>query len=116
VSAVDDRLEAAHAGFRQALADARSHLARVAATPVHTPEQREELAADARAGQLGPQMRELAERIDAGETSWGEVFEGGSPHADLLLPHLTRMEEQYADHWRVIVRADLGLDPDPKAP
>ena len=112
MSAADDRLEAALAGFRQALADARSHLARVATNPVHTPEQREELAGDARAGRLGPPMRELVERIDAGETSWGEVFEGSSPHAGLLLPHLTRMEEQYADQWRVIVRADLDLDPE----
>lgn len=112
MTSLDDRLAAAHVGFRQALADAQAHLARVAATPVHTPEQREELAGDARAGRLGPEMRELAERIDARETSWGEVFEGSSPHTALLLPHLTRMEDQYADQWRLIIRADLDLDPE----
>lgn len=112
MSSLDERLAAAQIAFQQALADARAHVARVAATPVHTPEQREQLADDARAGRLGPAMRELAERIDAGETTWGEVFEGSSPHAGLLLPHLTRLEELYADQWRAIVRADLALDPE----
>ncbi len=112
MSSLDERLAAAQIAFQQALADTRRHVARVAATPVHTPEQREQLADDARAGRLGPALRELAERIDAGETTWGEVFEGSSPHAGLLLPHLTRLEEQYADQWRAIVRADLALDPE----
>ena len=112
MSSLDERLAAAQIAFQQALADARAHVARVAATTVHTPEQREQRADDARAGRLGPAMRELAERIDAGETTWGEVFEGSSPHAGLLLPHLTRLEELYADQWRAIVRADLALDPE----
>ena len=112
MTSLDDRLAEAHAGFRKALADARAHVARVAATPVHTREQRDELAADARAGLLGPEMRELADRIDARETSWGEVFEGTSPFSDLLVPHLTRMEERYADQWRAAVWADPEFDPE----
>lgn len=111
MSSFDDDLETAYAGFRLALADAREHLARVAARPVHTPEQRAELEADALAGRLGPEMRTLAERVAARETSWAEVFEGTSPFSDLLVPHLTRMEERYADQWRARVWADPEFEP-----
>lgn len=110
MSSLEDRLAVAHIAFQQALADTRRHVARVAATPVHTPEQREQLADDARAGRLGPALRELAERIDAGETTWGEVFDGTSPHAGLLVPHVSRMQELYADQWRAVVRADPDFD------
>jgi hypothetical protein len=111
MSSVDDELEAAYAGFRLALAEARDHLARVAAEPVHTPEQRAELEADALAGRLGPEMRTLARRAAARETSWAEVFEGSSPFSDLLLPHLTRMGERHADRWRTQVWADPDFEP-----
>ncbi|MFN8194622.1 MAG: hypothetical protein U0R80_10115 [Nocardioidaceae bacterium] len=104
-------LEEALAAFRQTLEEARAHVARVAATPVHTAEQRAELERDALSGRLGPEMRQIAERVEARETSWGEVFEGSSPWSDLLLPHLTAMGERYADRWRVALQEDPDFEP-----
>ncbi|MEZ5097890.1 MAG: hypothetical protein R2731_18525 [Nocardioides sp.] len=101
----------AQSAFRLALGDAQAHLARVAATPVHTPEQRAELERDARSGRLGPQMQTIAEKVDARETSWGEVFEGSSPYSDLLLPHLSAMEERYAEVWKAALEADPDFEP-----
>jgi|GEM_PF-6800921 len=110
MSSLDERLAAAQTAFQQALADTRRHVARVAATPVHTAEQRARLEDDALAGRLGQEMRELAERVAARETTWGEVFDGTSPHAGLLVPHVSRMQELYADQWRAVVRADPDFD------
>lgn len=113
----EEALARASAEFREALAEVRLHLDRVRATPVHTREERAELEADARSGRLGPEMRELARHIDAGETSWGEVFEGGSPYSSLLAPHVTAMEQRYAEQWRAAIRSDPDFaelaDPDP---
>lgn len=109
----------AFASFRAALADARAHLALVAATPVHSPEERQQLDDDAASGRLGPEMREIADRVASRETSWAEVFEGSSPYSDLLLPHLSAMGERYADGWRAQLESDPDfepwVDPEPSA-
>lgn len=111
MSELDTALDEAFDHFRQVLDEARAHVARVAATPVHTPEQRAEVERDALSGRLGPEMRQIAARVEARETSWAEVFEGGSPYSDLLLPHLTAMGERYADQWRVAIQDDPEFEP-----
>lgn len=47
-----------------------------------TREETEELQRQARSGELGDDMRGLARHIDAGRTSWAEVFDGSSPYAE----------------------------------
>lgn len=106
-----DPVEAAFVEFRGALADVQAHIARVAAEPVHTPEEREQLHQDALSGRLGPEMQEVANRVESGDTTWAEVFEGGSEYSDLMLPHLTEMETRYADQWRLILDVDPTFVP-----
>ena len=59
-------------------------------------------------------MQKLARHVRAGETSWPEVFDGGSPYTDLLRGHLDRMIAEHGER----VRRSLERDPefDPRAP
>jgi hypothetical protein len=107
----EEEVAAALLAFRATLEMARGHLARVAATPVHTPDEREQLHRDARAGRLGPDMERLARLVEDGETSWGEVFEGSSPHTELLHSHLDTMEQRYAEDWKQALEDDPTFDP-----
>jgi hypothetical protein len=107
----EEEVAAALVAFRATLEMAQGHLARVAATPVHTPEEREQLHRDALAGTLGPDMERLARLVEDGETSWGEVFEGTSPHAELLHSHLDTMEQRYAEDWKRALEDDPTFDP-----
>ncbi|KRE94237.1 hypothetical protein ASG76_12740 [Nocardioides sp. Soil774] len=107
----EEEVAAALVAFRATLEMAQGHLARVAATPVHTREEREQLHRDALAGALGPDMERLARLVDDGETSWGEVFEGSSPHAELLHSHLDTMEQRYAEDWKRALEDDPTFDP-----
>lgn len=102
------QLEVDLSTFRTTLEGVRAHMAQVASTPVHTPEERQQLHNDAASGRLGPEMRELARRIDAGDTTWADVFEGESPYSDLLTGHLDTMVEEYADDWK----SELESDPE----
>lgn len=109
--------DAIAAGWRQlqeTIAQARSALDRVRAEPTTTPEERRELQRVALTGELGPDMQTLARHVEAGRTSWPEVFEGISPYTDLLRGHLDRMAVLHGD----AVRAQLEADPtfDPSAP
>ena len=45
-------------------------------------------------------MQTLARHVEAGETTWGEVFEGDSEYSHLLQDHLARMAEEHADDVR----------------
>jgi hypothetical protein len=56
-------------------------------------------------------MQTLARHVDAGETSWPEVFEGISPYTDLLKSHLDRMALIHTDDVRVAIEADPTFDP-----
>jgi hypothetical protein len=107
----EEEVAAALVAFRATLEMAQGHLARVAATPVHTREEREQLHRDALAGTLGPDMERLARLVDDGETSWGEVFEGSSPYAELLHAHLDTMEQRYAEDWKRALEDDPTFDP-----
>ncbi len=60
------------------MANARTALDRVRAQPVHTPDERRQLQQDAASGALGRDMQALAQHVEAGRTSWGDVFEGTS--------------------------------------
>lgn len=107
----EDPIGAAWAELGATIAGARAALDRARSTPVHTTEERRELHEDALSGSLGRPMRVLAERIEAGETSWGEVFEGSSPYSDLLQEHLTKMSEEQRTAIRQAVLEDEDFDP-----
>ncbi|TGN63144.1 hypothetical protein EXE59_03680 [Nocardioides eburneiflavus] len=107
----EEQVAAAMVAFQATLEMARGHLARVAATPVHTPDERHQLHRDALDGRLGPDMERLARLVEDGETSWGEVFEGSSPHAGLLHSHLETMEQRYAEDWKQALEDDPTFDP-----
>ncbi|GAA3677472.1 hypothetical protein GCM10022237_41140 [Nocardioides ginsengisoli] len=97
--------------LRATIAGARAALDRVRAVPTTTPEERRELQRVARSGELGPRMRELAEHVEAGETSWPEVFEGISPYTDLLRDHLDAMVALHGESVRQQLEADPTFDP-----
>lgn len=106
-----DALAAAKIELQQTIATARVMLDRRRATPVHTPEQRDELQRDALSGSLGKDMQRLAQHIENGEETWGDVFEGIAPHGALFEGHLTRMSEEHAEEIRVAIEEDDEFDP-----
>lgn len=97
--------------FEATMSRARASLDRVRSHPVHTPEERRELHADALSGALGRDMQQLAEHVEAGRTSWGEAFEGESPYSSLLEDHLTRMVAENEEVVRQAVEEDEDFDP-----
>ena len=110
-SPAEDPVAAAWRDLQATMTASRAALDRVRAQPVHTREEREELHRDALSGVLGRDMRELAEHVEAGETTWPEAFEGDSPYAGLLRDHVTRMAEQHEDAVRQAVAEDDDFDP-----
>jgi hypothetical protein len=107
----EERIVEARRDLRDTMAHARAALDRVRAEPVLTPQERRRLHADALAGPLGPDMQRLARHVEAGGTSWGEVFDGSSPYAGLAAAHLDRMIDAHADRVRDALRADPDFDP-----
>jgi hypothetical protein len=97
--------------LRTTIAHARTTLDRVRATPTTTPEERRELQQQALSGELGRDMQTLARHVEAGETSWPEVFEGISPYTDLLRGHLDRMAQLHTEDVRRAIEADPTFDP-----
>ena len=97
--------------LRATLDRARANLDRVRAVPTTTPEERRELQRVAASGELGPEMRELARHVQAGRTTWADVFEGTSPYTDLLRPHLDRMVALHGESVRRQIEADPEFDP-----
>ena len=49
-------------------------------------------------------MRTLAERVQAGATTWAAVFDGTSPDVDLARSHVARMAETHGPRLRGQVR------------
>lgn len=107
----DASIEAAWRELQATIAGARAALDRVRAEPTTTPEERRELQQVALTGQLGPDMQRLARHVEAGETSWAEVFEGISPYDELLRSHLDRMVAVHGEGVRQQVLADPFFDP-----
>jgi hypothetical protein len=107
----DDPIRAAWQELQQTLANARTALDRVRAQPVHTADERRELQQDAASGALGRDMQRLAEHVEAGRTSWGDVFEGTSEYSDLLTTHLDRMVEENQEMLKRAIEEDDGFDP-----
>ncbi|MGN0063569.1 MAG: hypothetical protein ACI379_04950 [Nocardioides sp.] len=112
-SAAEEAFAEAVAAFRGTLEASRAHMAAVASDPVHTPEERREFHEDALSGRLGPDMKRLAQHVEDGDTSWGEVFEGTTEYAELLHGHLDTMEERYAEDWKRTLEDDPTFDPSP---
>jgi hypothetical protein len=101
-----DPIEAAWAQLRRTVADARSALDRVRARPTITPEERRELQREALSGALGSDMRRLARHVDAGQTTWADVFDGISPYTHLIRGHLARMADVHAEAVRRQLEAE----------
>lgn len=101
------------AQFRRELDVARAELERARSRPVLDDDQRDRLHQDALRGDLGPNMQELAERIESGRDSWDNVFAGESPHLELFYPHLNTMAAQNREVIRVAVEEDPDFDPFP---
>ena len=62
------------------------------------------LQGQALGGTLGADMRTLAERVQAGATTWAAVFDGTSPDVDLARSHVARMAETHGPRLRGQVR------------
>jgi hypothetical protein len=110
-ASTNQAIDAAWGELRSTIAGARVALDRVRAQPTTTPEERRELQRTALSGELGRDMQTLARHVDAGETSWPEVFEGISPYTDLLKSHLDRMAVVHAEDVRLAIEADPTFDP-----
>ncbi len=107
----DPGLQAALAESRQQARDATASLRRLAA---HLGAERDkfraqsarriqELQADARRGELGPEQERLQRRVDAGQTTWRDIASGvdDDPSAEIarvhLSTHLTALREELDD-------------------
>lgn len=96
-SALEERIRAARAELDTVLAQAERELSRFKRENQPTDEEREQLQEAALRGELGDDMRQLAERIDRGEDTWAAVFAGESPNTGLLRGHVDRMIAETRD-------------------
>jgi len=96
------RVDAAHAELREALGALR--LALDAARARRRTDETAALQGQALSGTLGADMRTLAERVQAGATTWAAVFDGTSPDVDLARSHVALMAETHAARLRGQVR------------
>ncbi|MEI2712514.1 MAG: hypothetical protein V9G04_04250 [Nocardioides sp.] len=115
-AALEAQLAAARAELHNTMAHARAALDAAKVRLAPTREETEELQRQARSGELGEDMRELARHIDAGRTSWAEVFDGSSPYAELIRDHMTRMGEEHGEAARRAIEEDDDFDPDATSP
>jgi hypothetical protein len=90
-SEVEEALNAARAELSAAIARTQEELVRYRAQNQPTPEEQRALQEAALRGELGPDLRELAEHVARGDDTWDAIFVGESPHVDLLRGHLDRM-------------------------
>ena len=107
----DPALQAALAESRQQARDATASLRQLAAHlgaerdkfRAQSARRMQEIQADARRGQLGPEQERLQRRVDAGETTWRDIASGADddPSAEVarvhLATHLTALREQLED-------------------
>ncbi len=107
----DPALQAALAESRQQARDATASLRQLAAHlgaerdkfRAQSARRLQELQADARRGQLGPEQERLQRRVDAGETTWHDIASGADedPSAEVarghLATHLTALREELED-------------------
>ncbi|MEO6512851.1 MAG: hypothetical protein ABIO16_17770 [Nocardioides sp.] len=107
----DPALQAALAESRQQARDATATLRQLAAHlgaerdkfRAQSDRRLQELQANARRGQLGPEQERLQRRVDAGETTWQDIASGADedPSADVarvhLATHLTALREELED-------------------
>ena len=107
----NDPIRTAWLELEVTMANARVALDRVRSQPVHSPDERRQLQQDAASGALGRDMQELARHVEAGRTSWGEVFEGSTEYAGLFEAHVTRMADENQEAVRQAIEADEDFDP-----
>ena len=107
----DPGLQAALAESRQQARDATASLRQLAAHlgaerdkfRAQSARRLQELQADARRGELGPEQERLQRRVDAGEPTWSDIASGADddPSARAarvhLSTHLTALREELED-------------------
>lgn len=107
----DPALQAALADSRRQARDATASLRELAAHlgaerdkfRAHSARRVQELQAEARRGQLGPEQERLQRRVDSGETTWRDIASGADddPSAEVarvhLATHLTALREELED-------------------
>lgn len=86
-----ERIQAGRAELDGILAQAERDLSWFKRENKPTEEERQQLHEAALRGELGDDMRELAEKVERGEDTRDAVFAGESPNAELLRGHLERM-------------------------
>ena len=106
-----EAIDAAWRELRSTLTHARAALDRVRSEPTTSPDERRELQRRALTGELGPDLQRLARHVEAGATSWPEVFEGVPPYTDLLRGHLDRMVADHGESVRRRIEQDPLFDP-----
>lgn len=112
-TALDARIRAAEAGLGEAIAQAQRELVRFRRDNQPTPEELQGLQDAALRGDLGDDMRELANHIDRGQDSWAAVFSGDSPNTGLLRGHFDRMIAEHREAIETAIEEDPDFDPFP---
>ncbi|HEY2766307.1 MAG TPA: hypothetical protein VGJ13_20200 [Pseudonocardiaceae bacterium] len=110
---LDARIQAAKADLGEVIAQTERELIRFRRDNQPTAEDLRALQDAARRGDLGDDMRELANRIDRRQDSWAAVFSGDSPNAGLLRGHLDRMIAENREAIETAIEEDPDFDPFP---
>lgn len=103
------QVEQARAQLERALSDLRRATAQAREKTRLTCEEQDELTDKALRGQLGPEMRTLAERVSERRDTWDAVFDGTSPESHLLSAPVAAAAAAYGP---AIKSALEGLDPE----
>lgn len=97
LSAEENALLAAFAQAAESLTAMNAELTRtvdeLTARPLLSDDERKALEEQAASGSLGPEMKEAAAAVQAGEDSWEALFAGESPRSALLTAHLGKVLE-----------------------
>ena len=76
-----------------------------------TAEEQRQMEQAALRGELGDNMRTLAQRVRAGQDSWDNIFSGRSPEAHLLEETVSRVIDANRDAIKQALEEDEEFDP-----
>ena len=107
-------VQLAMAEVQAATDELRATTARARAETRMTRDEREEFEQAARSGRLGPEMQQLAEKVDRGDDSWEAIWSGRSPNQALFLTYFDRTWAEVGPQVKRAVEADDDLEPPPR--
>jgi hypothetical protein len=110
-SRIEEQMRAAKAALSVAMEDAVRAMDRFERDNKPTPEEQRAMQQAALRGELGNEMRTLAQRVDAGQDNWDAIFSMQSPNSALLEGHLQRMIEANRDAIQHAFEQDDEFDP-----